>query len=156
MALVRRDLSEAHGRSFTLAGERVPALPTPEQMLAVDEFPGLPTEKIHRLHGVARAARDGQLDVSRLMSLGPEAAMDDVQRIKGIGPFYSGLIVIRGTGFADVLPTQEPIALDLIRDLYGLSAAPSANELERIAEAWRPFRTWAVVLIRAAAKRLGA
>ncbi len=153
MALVRRDLSEAHGASFTLAGQSVPALPTPQQMLAIDEFPGLPSEKLHRLHGVAQAALEGQLDVARLRSLGPEEAMSDVQRIKGIGPFYSGLIVIRGTGFADVLP-NEPMALDLVRELYGLAVAPSPEEFETIAEPWRPFRTWAVVLIRAAAKRL--
>src|SRR6266516_4454516 len=42
MAEVRRQLSEAHGASFDLAGQRLSALPTPEQMLAVQGFPGIP------------------------------------------------------------------------------------------------------------------
>jgi len=36
----------------------------------------------------------------------------ELQQLKGIGPFYSALIVIRGTGFADVLPAISNKALD--------------------------------------------
>jgi len=122
--------------------------------LTVKTFPRVTDVKLERLHGVARAALDGQLDVTRLKELGPQQAMTEVQRISGIGPFYSGLIIVRGTGFADVLPANEPIALELIRQLYRLSAPPSPQELETVAEPWRPFRTWAIVLIRAATKRL--
>ena len=35
MAVLRRRLSETHGRTFDLAGERVAAFPTPDQLLAV-------------------------------------------------------------------------------------------------------------------------
>ena len=37
--------------------------------------------------------------------------MADVQRIKGIGPFYAGLIVVRATGFTDVLPSNNKAQL---------------------------------------------
>jgi DNA-3-methyladenine glycosylase II len=56
-----------------------------------------------RLHGVAHAALEGRLDVDLLKEQGPERAMAELQSIKGIGPFYGALIVIRGTGFTDVL-----------------------------------------------------
>jgi DNA-3-methyladenine glycosylase II len=154
MMQVRRRLSEAHGRLFDLAGGRLAALPTPSELLRVESFPGIAGDKIQRLHGVARAALDGRLDVDTLRELGPQRAMADLQSIKGIGPFYSALIVIRGTGFADVLPVSEPKALALTARLYHLAAPPSEVEFRELAEAWRPFRTWAVVLIRAAAQRI--
>jgi len=154
MAQVRDRLSQSHGARFELAGKAVAALPTPEQLLAVEEFPAVPPVKIERLHGVARAARQGLLDVDHLRALGPEQAMAAVQQIPGIGPFYSGLIVIRGTGFTDVLPTSEPRSLDLVRRLYDLPATPGPEQLEAIAEPWRPFRTWCAVLVRAAGGRL--
>jgi DNA-3-methyladenine glycosylase II len=153
MAEVRRQLSEAHGRIFELAGQRMAALPLPEQLLAVDTFPGLTFEKIERLHGVARAAMDGQLDVGRIQAMGPDAAMEDLRSLKGIGPFYSALIVIRGSGFADV-PVAEPQALEIAGKLHGMPGPPSEDEFLQMAERWRPFRTWAVVLIRAAGPRL--
>ena len=80
--------------------------------------------------------------------------MASVREIPGIGPFYAALIVVRACGLADVLVSNEAVALDTIADLYGLSGPPTPAELDRIADCWRPFRTWATVLIRAAAARL--
>ncbi len=151
---VRQRLSEAHGAVFNLAGQALAALPTPSQLLGVGSFPGIPADKMRRLHGVARAALDGRLDAAHLTGLGPARAMTELQAIEGIGPFYSALIVIRGTGFTDVLPVNEPQALDLAARLYQLPARPSEAEFRALAEPWRPFRTWAVVLIRAAAWRI--
>jgi DNA-3-methyladenine glycosylase II len=105
---------------------------------------------------VARAALDGLLDPARLLALGPEQAAAEVQSIKGIGPFYSQLIVIRATGFADVLAASEPKALALAGDLYGLGGPATPDQLRELAEPWRPFRTWAAVLIRAVTPRLKA
>ena len=73
---------------------------------------------------------------------------------RGIGPFYASLIVVRGTGFTDVLVPDESRSLDLIRQLYGLADLPTPAELEELAEPWRPFRTWCTVLIRAAGHRV--
>jgi len=154
MMQARDRLSRAHGQVFDLAGEQVAALPTPAQLLAIDSFPGVPADRMSRLHGVARAALDGRLDAARLLEQGPERAMAGLQALEGIGPFYSSLIVVRGTGFTDVLPVNEPRALDLAGQLYQLGAPPSEAEFRSLAEPWKPLRTWAVVLIRAAAPRL--
>jgi DNA-3-methyladenine glycosylase II len=154
MAEVRARLSAAHGRTFELAGKKLAALPTPGQLLRVTEFPGIPAIKLDRLRGVARAAADGLLDVRQLAALDPEDAMRELQRISGIGPFYSALIVIRACGLTDVLPVNEPRVLELTRRLYGLAEPPGLERFAEIAAPWRPFRTWAAVLIRAAGNRL--
>lgn len=154
MMAVRERLSRAHGAVFDLAGQQLAALPTPEQMLRVESFPGLAPDRMERLHGVARAAQEGRLDAGHLLALGPEEAMRRLREIPGIGPFYSALIVIRGTGFADVLPVGEPKLLTLVERLYNLRGPVSDEELRALAEAWKPFRTWAAVLIRAAARRI--
>lgn len=154
MAEVRDRLNNAHGRVFELAGRRLAALPTPEQLLRVTEFPGIPQVKLDRLHGVARAAEAGLLDVGRLAALDPDEAIRQVRRINGIGPFYGALIVIRACGLSDVLPVNEPRSVDVVRRLYGLSEQPDAQRFAELAQPWRPFRTWAVVLMRAAGNRL--
>jgi DNA-3-methyladenine glycosylase II len=157
MMAVRDRLGRAHGTVFDLAGQQLAALPTPARLLGVSSFPGIPADRLDRLHGVARAAQEGRLDAGHLLGLGPEEAMVRLREIPGIGPFYSALIVIRGTGFADVLPAGEPKLLALVEQLYHLPGPVSDAELGALAEAWKPFRTWAAVLIRAAARRvLGA
>ncbi len=139
---------------FEVAGRSEAALPLPEQLLELDGFPGLPADRIPRLHAIARSALDGQLDVRRLAAMAPEEAMIDVQRLPGIGPFYSALIVIRACGLADVLSTQEDHTRASVQALYRLDHTPDDAELARIAEAWRPFRTWAAVSLRAVGSRL--
>src|SRR6478752_6769361 len=62
MAELRVRLSRAHGRVFVLDGVEVAAFPTPDQLLAVSGFPGLPEGKLERLHAVAEGARAGSLD----------------------------------------------------------------------------------------------
>jgi DNA-3-methyladenine glycosylase II len=153
MAQVREQLSAAHGRSFELAGERWHAFPTPAQLLAVDSFPGIPEIKLSRLHEVARTALAGRLDVGRLTAVDPDTAMTQVQELPGIGPFYSALVVVRACGLADVL-AYEPQAMAAAGRLYGLPGPPSPEKFAALAERWRPFRTWSVVLLRAAERRL--
>jgi DNA-3-methyladenine glycosylase II len=155
-AAVRRSLNQAHGASFHVCGETVASFPTPEQLLDVSAFRGIDALRLQRLHGVAIAALDGHLDAARLCAMGAEAAIAEMRRLQGIGPFYAALIVVRGSGLADVLPSGEPKLRALVASLYGLAAAPDAAELTSLAEQWRPMRTWASVLIRAAARRLDA
>jgi DNA-3-methyladenine glycosylase II len=154
MTEVRRSLAEAYGASFELAGRLTPAFPTPSQLLTVPSFPGLDELKITRLHGIARAALEGWLDAEALQALGPEEATVKLLSLPGIGPFYAALVVVRGTGFDDVLPVDEPKLLAAVGDLYGLGHPATPSELSRIAEGWRPHRTWAAVLVRAAHHRL--
>jgi DNA-3-methyladenine glycosylase II len=150
---LRRRMSEAHGRSFELAGRTEAALPTPSQLLSISEFPGLPADRVPRLHAIANAAHDGQLDVDRLRAMEPEAAMLDLQQLPGIGPFYSALIVIRALGLTDVLSIHEDHTREMVREGYGLDHVPNDDELAAIAEGWRPFRTWAAVTLRALSSR---
>lgn len=150
---LRAAVSEAYGRPFVLAGTPLSAFPTPERLLEMSALPGLPPEKIARLHGVAHAALEGRLDVAHLKALGPDAATAEVQTLKGLGPFYSALVVIRGTGFADVLPANEPRGLEIAGRLYGLGGPATSEQLEEIARNWKPFRTWVLVLLRAAGDR---
>src|SRR4051794_23634044 len=70
---LRERLNEAHGEAFQLAGRTVTALPGPSRLAALAELPGLPADRVPRLHAVAAAAARGDLDVDRLVALGPDA-----------------------------------------------------------------------------------
>jgi DNA-3-methyladenine glycosylase II len=153
-ARLRDEISAALSPSFRLGGRDVAPLPLPQVLLAAGDLPALHPEQVARIHGIARAALDGRLDPPRLLGLGPEKARAELQSLRGIGAFYSQLVVVRGTGFTDVLAVEEPRLLDTVRELYGLATAPTPEQLEQIAVPWRPFRTWVCVLMRAASRRL--
>lgn len=146
---LRARLAEQSGVGFELAGERVAAIPTPSALRAIDAVPGLPADRIPRLHAIADAAQQGLLGVDRLRALPPEDALAELQRLPGIGPFYSSLVLVRSCGLTDAAVAEEPRSRATIRTLYGFDHDPSESELAELAERWRPFRTWATVMIRA-------
>ncbi|MDK8172396.1 hypothetical protein QP735_07605 [Curtobacterium citreum] len=118
------------------------AFPSPATLLAAS--PDLPDRKTEYLHAIAGAALDGQLTGSHLRSLQPADAFAQVQSILGIGPFSAELVVIRGANFPDVLPRNEGKLSDEISRLYG-----DDRSVDHVTEAWRPFRSWAAVHLRA-------
>jgi DNA-3-methyladenine glycosylase II len=153
---LRDRLAEAHGASAELAGRVLHAFPTPEQLLAVREFPALPEEKLTRMQAVARLAADGELDTAALKALDPAEAMGKVCQIKGIGPFYGTLVIVRALGHTDVLAEGEPRLLGMLGQLLGLPGPATQAQLDKVTAGWRPWRTWGTVAIRSAGPRLVA
>jgi DNA-3-methyladenine glycosylase II len=148
MARVRERLARAHGRVLDVAGQETAAFPAPEQLLAVPDFPGIPPEKLARLHAIAGAALAGELDTDALRAEDPEPAAARVRRLPGIGPFYAELITVRTLGHTDVLPSAEVGVAEIAGALLGRRI--DGPELAAVASAWSPWRTWVCVALRAA------
>lgn len=144
-AVLRRKLSEVHGTG--VGGLQV--LPSPEQLLRVKAFPGVPAAKLGVLHGLARAALDGTLDAERLRALPVAFALAQLEQLRGVGPWTAAHLLLRGASLQDALPTQEPRVL---RAFVAASGRPEAD-FPRYAEAWRPFRMWACIALLRSRRR---
>jgi DNA-3-methyladenine glycosylase II len=131
-ARLRADLVRRHGDDG--------AFPAPDTLRALElDLPGRKTEY---LHAVAEAALEGRLDGAALRAVDPDAAVATVQEVKGLGPFAAELVVVRGANAPDALPRDERRLDAEVTERYG-------RPLAEVAEAWRPFRTWAAVHLRA-------
>jgi DNA-3-methyladenine glycosylase II len=147
-------LSEELGRTFTIAGEQTHAFPLPHRLLKAESLRSVAPQRVEWLHAVARAALDGALEPGTLAGLDPADALARLQELPGIGPTYGTLILIRATGVRDMLTFGEPRLAECVAHFYGTGPGPvSVEQLERIAENWRPFRTWTAVLLRVAGDR---
>ena len=128
-------------------------MPTPSALLRLESLPGLPADWVPRLHAVAEAAQRGELDVDVLRSLPQADAEERLQRLPGIGPFYSSLVVVRAGGHADALVVGGSHVRDVVQEAYGVGHPPTPAEMLALGETWRPFRTWVTVMLRALAGR---
>jgi DNA-3-methyladenine glycosylase II len=146
---VREELVAAAGTPLSLGGTTYRPFPPPEAVLELEELP-LPSVKAERVRGVAQAALDGELDADRLRGMDPEDAMAAVRELPGIGPFSSALIVIRGAGAADAPATFEPRVRAATAERYGDPTLAEPDAFAAFAERWRPWRSWAAFLLRAA------
>jgi DNA-3-methyladenine glycosylase II len=151
-ARLQDELIAEYGQRLTVAGADVRSFPRPQELLELGELPGLPAEKANRLRGVARAALDGLLDVDRLRALGDEAGPESLVAIRGIGPFWSSGIYLRGCGIADVFP-DEPLSIAALGHLHGLGDRPDPAVLASLTERYAPYRMWVCFLLRVAAGR---
>jgi DNA-3-methyladenine glycosylase II len=148
-AVLRRRLAEERGVGFDVDGERLHACPA-LRLVDLELLQGLPAPKLPRLRALAHAALDGRLDASDLRGLSADEALEQLLELPGIGPFSANLVLLRGVGTVDVLPTEpEPRLARALQDVYELDGPADAARLQAIAEAWRPFRTWGCVLARA-------
>lgn len=131
---LRDELISRHGQDG--------ALPAPAALARLDlDLPGRKTEY---LHAVGEAALEGRLDGASLRDVSPDQAVAQVQEVKGLGPFAAELVVVRGANAPDALPHHEKRLDAEIAERYGAD-----QDLQALGEVWRPFRTWAVVHLRA-------
>ena len=139
-------LSDDIGEKIFVEGEYFKAFPLPSILLSLQQFRGLNEVKIGRLHAVANAAVNGLLDRKKLREMPLESALSSLRDLPGIGPFFAQGILYRGAGLADTI-TDDDVSRYAIKMAYGLSEPPDKETVLRIAEAWRPFRMWALVLL---------
>ena len=145
-ARLKMALGRTHGQALTSGRQEQHVFPAPEQVLAIESFPGLPALKLERLKGIARAALEGKLEAERLRAMPENDALLELQTLPGVGPWTASHILIRGAGLSDALPTAEPRVLHGMADAYGIDQ-PSIATMVQLSQGWRPFRTWVCILL---------
>jgi DNA-3-methyladenine glycosylase II len=142
------------GDAVTLHGRTHHVFPSPRALMRIESLPGLPTEKLARLKGIAQAALAGKLDAERLRAMRESEALAELQSLRGVGPWTASHVFHRGAAPHDALPTAEPRVLHGLAHAYGIDS-PSQEAFERIAESWRPFRMWVCILLSRQLARAG-
>lgn len=145
-------LARELGEPIDVAGQIVHAFPVPERLVDVASFAGLPEETLGRLRGVARAAADGGLDCALLRAMPTADALADLQQLRGRRPVrVAGHPPPRSRLVDEV--TDDDVTLEAVQVAYGLPRRPAHHEVMAVAEAWRPFRMWATVLLHVSLRR---
>jgi AraC family transcriptional regulator of adaptative response / DNA-3-methyladenine glycosylase II len=139
------------GRLARLFGERVDVrdsalsrlFPTPARLMDADlSAVGLPRRRAETIRALARAVARGELalDASR----GLEDAVARLSAIPGVGGWTADYVAMRALGEADAFPAAD---LGLRRAAANGRGPLSAGELARMAEAWRPWRSYAAMYL---------
>lgn len=148
-ARIKNRIAEEFGPVVEIAGTPHHAFPAPADLASLPTIPGVAERKANYLRHLARAAADGQLDAARLRAMPATEALADLKSLPGIGDFSAQLILLRGAGAPDELPTHEPRLARAIARAYGLAEPAAPDEIAALTDRWRPYRTWASFLLRA-------
>jgi DNA-3-methyladenine glycosylase II len=124
---------------------------TPENFLSFDDAQlrafGFSRQKTLYCRLLARAVLDGELDLRKLALLDDDEARAELMRLKGIGAWTAEIYLLRALMRPDAWPAGD-LALQLAaQSIKRLPARPTADELDALAERWRPLRAVAARLL---------
>lgn len=124
---------------------------TPTSVLALGDMglrlAGLSGPKARYVLGIAKAAEAGDLNLSRLGRCKEETIFRELTRLKGIGRWTAEVYMMFALGRPDILPVGDIALQAAAGRLLGLEARPGPDELEKIGERWRPYRSVASVML---------
>ena len=136
-------LVEAFGRP--LSGDAPTGLthlfPRPDDLAEADIGPlGMPEKRAEAIRTLSREVACGRLDLA--VSPGLSEAVERLASLPGLGPWTAAYIAMRGFGEPDAFPAED---LGVRKALAVGERLPTRKETLEIAEAWRPWRAYAVL-----------
>jgi DNA-3-methyladenine glycosylase II len=108
---------------------------------------GLSSAKVEFLRDLAKRVTDGRLDLERLKELPDEDVIAELLEVKGVGRWTAEMFLIFHLGRPDVVSVGDLGIRRAVQIAYGMNELPGPEELERIAEEWRPHRTLACLYL---------
>src|SRR5262249_52977252 len=124
---------------------------TPAELLAADSEAvravGLSRSKTLYIYDLAAKVESGELDLSGLADMTDDEVIAELTKVKGLGLWTAHMFLMFHLGREDVLAVGDLGIRRAIEKLYGFEAIPDAETIERLAERWRPYRTYACIYL---------
>jgi len=123
-------------------------LPSPAELLAADPHvlrtSGMSARKEATLRALAERFVDGRLSDEALSRMSDEEVEAALTEVPGIGPWTAHGFLIVALDRPDVLLSGDLALRRAVETMYGFDHLPTEDEMEQVAERWRPYRSLAV------------
>ena len=134
--------------------------PTPEAVAALAPEALLPLQfsrsKAAYVTGVARLVADGSLPLETFPDLEAAEAAARLSSVRGIGPWTTHYVLMRGCGFPDCVPLGDAGLTLALQRHHGLDHRPDAKETAALMAPFAPFRSLATFHLWASLKGVPA
>jgi DNA-3-methyladenine glycosylase II len=152
-AIVGQQLSTKAARSIweKLLAQFGGETPTPEALLRKRKptlrKAGLSNAKVEFLRDLAQRVKDGRLDFDGIKGLPDEDVIAELIEVKGVGQWTAEMFLMFHLAREDVVSVGDLGIRRAVQIAYGMDDLPGPEELERIADEWRPRRTLACLYL---------
>jgi DNA-3-methyladenine glycosylase II len=145
-AIVSQQLStKAAHTIFTRLTALFDGAPTPRALAALTDVQlrgvGLSGQKLRYMRDLATKVQNGALPLHALDAMADEEVIAALTQVKGIGRWTAEMFLMFRLHRPDVLPVDDLGIVKAVQKAYGLRKTPSADRLQKIGEAWRPYRS---------------
>ena len=149
--ILEQQVSLSSAKSMLLRLEREIQPFTPERFLELGETHlrglGVTRQKSSYLLHLSESVVNGRLSLRGLARLSDDQALVLLTGIKGIGLWSANIYLLMAMRRADIWPAGDLALAVAVKELKGLAAKPTAEELELVAQRWRPYRAVAARML---------
>ena len=82
-----------------------------------------------------------EINFKELHKLDDELLIEEITRIKGIGPWTAQCYMLASLKREDVWPVADLGLMEAVKRIKNLEKRPSEDEMEKISQIWRPYRS---------------
>ncbi len=123
----------------------------PEKFLSLDDKKlrkiGFSRQKASYVRGVASEIMVGDFDLEDLEAMDNNQARKRLMEIRGIGAWTADTYLLFSLRRSDAWPSGDIALAKAIQELRRLFTIPSYEEVDRIADRWRPWRAVAARIL---------
>jgi DNA-3-methyladenine glycosylase II len=123
---------------------------TPKRFLELDDPTllaiGFSRQKTRYVRNLAQAVASGALDLDRLTGLADEDVHLALVAQTGVGPWTASIYLLMALRRPDVWPATDIALAAAVAEVRRLERRPDADQMQALAEAWRPWRSVAARL----------
>ena len=108
---------------------------------------GLSKPKVKYALGIAHAIEKGEFSFRKVARMADDAAIREMTKLKGIGKWSAEVYLLFSLQRPDLWPAEDLGIIKGYTHLRGLKKYPDREQMVKIGEPWRPWRSVAARLI---------
>ena len=136
--------------AFKKLKERIKKV-TPENLLTLTDAElracYFSRQKIVYTRELANAIKNNQLDLNKLSLATEEEVRHELKKIKGIGDWTADVYLMHALQRTDLFPLGDIALVNSLKEIKQLHSKITKDEMLKIAEPWRPYRTIASMIL---------
>jgi DNA-3-methyladenine glycosylase II len=102
---------------------------------------GLSSQKVGYMRDLSARIVDGRLQLESIESLPDEEVIERLTEVKGFGRWTAEMFLMFRLHRPDVLPVDDLGIVNAIQRLYRMRKRPNAKRIQKLGEAWKPYRS---------------
>jgi DNA-3-methyladenine glycosylase II len=151
LAILSQQVSlESAKAAFTKLEKSIGSI-IPDKFMSLDNNTlraiGFSRQKASYVRGVAHEILGGEFDSEDLESMENNQARKRLMEVRGIGAWTADTYLLFSLRRSDVWPSGDLALAKSIQELRGLNSVPSWDEVDSIADRWRPWRAVAARIL---------
>lgn len=104
-------------------------------------------QKIGYVRGLARALESKEISLKKLYFLPDDEVRQQLKSLKGIGDWTVDIYLIHALHRTDIFPIGDLALVKAMMEIKGLPPHTTKEELVKLSEPWKPYRTLATMLL---------